>query len=535
MTTPTVTSSTDSQMHNNIMAAGSRDRPPMLVVGRYPQWHSQFLRYIDTRPNGEALRKCILSDKTPMNMSPENKAHFEAKKEAIHLILIGIGDEIYSTVDACQTAQEIWEAIERLQQGLARNANPLALVATAQADQDPYYQTSRVKDSAYHKEKMLLYKQAEQGVPLKAKHYDWLANTAKEVDEQELEAHYSYMAKIQEVLTAETGFNSRLVEQNKQNDVESDDERVTLANLKLDVDEYKKIQKQLKKASTTLAQELKECKAILAETSKSLRESISVQDSCLVALQNKQTKFEKYKAFNDRTIDYDKLERRLNETLGQLAQKDIEIKEGLKTKAYELLVFKEKRDELMKQSLLTKSHYEGLVKHKTKVITDLKRKEEHEIKKMLSMEKQLKFLNEVVYKRSQSIQTIHMMASKIVQLILFIVDSGCTKHMTGNLKLLCNFVEIFLGTVRFGNDQFAPILGYGDLVQGNVTINRVYYVECLNHILFSVGQFCDADLEVAFRKSTCFVRDLQGNDLLIGVAVGVNLRSSKDISLSFST
>ncbi|GJR11530.1 retrovirus-related pol polyprotein from transposon TNT 1-94 [Tanacetum coccineum] len=73
-----------------------------------------------------------------------------------------------------------------------------------------------------------------------------------------------------------------------------------------------------------------------------------------------------------------------------------------------------------------------------------------------------------------------------------------------------------MGTVRFGNDQFAPILGYGDLVQGNITINRVYYVEGLNHNLFSVGQFCDADLEVAFRKSTCFVRDLQGNDLLTG-------------------
>nr|GEZ46451.1 Gag-Pol polyprotein [Tanacetum cinerariifolium] len=60
----------------------------------------------------------------------------------------------------------------------------------------------------------------------------------------------------------------------------------------------------------------------------------------------------------------------------------------------------------------------------------------------------------------------------IVQLILFIVDPGCTKHMTGNLKMLCNFVEKFLGTVRFGIDQFAPILGYGDLVQGDVTINR---------------------------------------------------------------
>ncbi|GJR84260.1 retrovirus-related pol polyprotein from transposon TNT 1-94 [Tanacetum coccineum] len=104
----------------------------------------------------------------------------------------------------------------------------------------------------------------------------------------------------------------------------------------------------------------------------------------------------------------------------------------------------------------------------------------------------------------------------IVQLILFIVDSGCTKHMTGNLKLMCNFAKKYLGTVRFGNDQFALILGYGDLVQGNIMINRVYYVEGLNHNLFSVGQFCYADLEVAFRKSTCFDRDLQGNNLLIG-------------------
>nr|GEY95743.1 hypothetical protein [Tanacetum cinerariifolium] len=96
----------------------------------------------------------------------------------------------------------------------------------------------------------------------------------------------------------------------------------------------------------------------------------------------------------------------------------------------------------------------------------------------------------------------------LVEIFLFIIDSGCSKHMTENLKLLINFVEKFLGTVKFWNDQIAPILGYGDLVQ------RVYYVEGPNHNLFFVGQFCDADLEVVFRKSTCFIRDLKGNDLL---------------------
>nr|GEZ26290.1 integrase, catalytic region, zinc finger, CCHC-type, peptidase aspartic, catalytic [Tanacetum cinerariifolium] len=115
----------------------------------------------------------------------------------------------------------------------------------------------------------------------------------------------------------------------------------------------------------------------------------------------------------------------------------------------------------------------------------------------------------------------------LIEIVLFIVDSGCSKHMIGNLKLLINFVEKFLGTVKFGNDQIAPILGYGDLVQGAVTIKRVYYVEGLNHNLFSVGQFCDADLEVAFGKSTCFIRDLKGNDLLTGS------RGTDLLSLSF--
>nr|GEW18480.1 retrovirus-related Pol polyprotein from transposon TNT 1-94 [Tanacetum cinerariifolium] len=104
----------------------------------------------------------------------------------------------------------------------------------------------------------------------------------------------------------------------------------------------------------------------------------------------------------------------------------------------------------------------------------------------------------------------------LAKIVLFIVNSGCSKHMTGNLKLIINFVEKFLGTVKFGNDQIAPILGYGDMVQGAVTIKRVYYVEGLNHNLFSVGQFCDANLEVAFPKSTCYIRDLKGNDLLTG-------------------
>ncbi|GJW05976.1 retrovirus-related pol polyprotein from transposon TNT 1-94 [Tanacetum coccineum] len=416
MTTPITTSITDSQMHNNIMAAGSRDRPPMLATGRYAQWQS-LVPTMDDSP--EVLERT--SVETILNMSPGNKEHYQSEKEAIHLLLTEIEDEIYSTVDACKTTHDMWIAIERLQQGeslniqdvktnlfwefskftshdgesmesyysrfykmmnemirnnltvatmqkvneihaerIAKNANPLALVAAAQQYSDPYYQApkshksfaqpskqssstrshaftkykgkdiakpitppsesdseedsdseqsqrnkdmqknmaliakyfkkiykptnnnlrtslnlrnknvdtsprykndnktgqfknqrrvtiagaketigsqvvqqtmikcfnckkfghfskeyrkpKRTKDSTYHKEKMLLCKKAEKGVPLQAEQADWLEDIDEEIDEQELEAHYNYMAKIQEVSTADSGIDTEPLE-----------------------------------------------------------------------------------------------------------------------------------------------------------------------------------------------------------------------------------------------------------------------------------------------------------------------------------
>ncbi|GJY86277.1 hypothetical protein Tco_0500303 [Tanacetum coccineum] len=86
--------------------------------------------------------------------------------------------------------------------------------------------------------------------------------------------------------------------------------------------------------------------------------------------------------------------------------------------------------------------------------------------------------------------------------------------MTGDRSQLTNFVNKFLGTVEFRNDHVAKILGYGDYHFGNVTISRVYNVKGLGHNLFSVGQFCDSNLEVAFRQHTCFIRNIEGVDLL---------------------
>ncbi|GKA54253.1 retrovirus-related pol polyprotein from transposon TNT 1-94 [Tanacetum coccineum] len=104
----------------------------------------------------------------------------------------------------------------------------------------------------------------------------------------------------------------------------------------------------------------------------------------------------------------------------------------------------------------------------------------------------------------------------VIQIVLWYLDSDCSKHMTGDRSRLRNFVKKFIGTVRFGNDHFGAIMGYGDYVIGDSVISRVYYVEGLGHNLFSIGQFCDSDLEVAFRKHSCYVRNTDGVDLIKG-------------------
>ncbi|GJZ55381.1 retrovirus-related pol polyprotein from transposon TNT 1-94 [Tanacetum coccineum] len=334
---------------------------------------------------------------------------------------------------------------------LAKSANPLALVAAAQPYSDHYYQApksqrsnaqaskqssstrpsastrhkgkeiakpvtpqsekpKRVKHYTYHKEKMMMCKQAEQGVPI-------------------------FMAKIQEVLPEESSSTDQPLEQKDdsnvtpdslnicnnnnqvdQNAAECTDERVALANLianlTLDTEENKTIFKAIKESQRIIDSKTEGVPELTLMILVGLWGATGCRDSCLIAIQNKQNEFKKYKAFNDRTIDYDILQTKLNETLGLLARKDIDIKEGLKTKAYEISVVNQKHDELVKKSLLTKSQFEGQLKEKSKVILDLKVKEEKDIDKMIDMDKQIKFLNEILYKRNQSIQTIHMLAPK---------------------------------------------------------------------------------------------------------------------------
>nr|GEY21431.1 retrovirus-related Pol polyprotein from transposon TNT 1-94 [Tanacetum cinerariifolium] len=105
---------------------------------------------------------------------------------------------------------------------------------------------------------------------------------------------------------------------------------------------------------------------------------------------------------------------------------------------------------------------------------------------------------------------------QVVQIILWYLESGCSKHISGDRSQLINFVQKFLGTGKFRNDHVAKIMGYIDYKIGNMTISRVYSVDRLGHNLFLMGQFCDSDLEVAFHQHTCFISNLDGVDLLTG-------------------
>nr|GEU35398.1 E3 ubiquitin-protein ligase COP1-like isoform X2 [Tanacetum cinerariifolium] len=292
MTTPIITSTTDSQLHNNIIVAGSRDRPPMHAMRRYAQWRSCFLRYIDTRPNGDALRKCILEG--PYTLSTVVEA-IERLQQGESLNIQDVKTNLFwefgkFTSHDGETMKSYYTRLYKLVNEMirnnltvatiiARNANPLALVSTAQPNQDPYYQTpkshksyaptskaslpTRSHETTRNKGKDMAksiippsesaskedndHEQAQRdkdmnmndnqtgqfrnqrtvnvagarenvGSPIvqqtriqcfNCKEFD----TDEEIDEQELEAHYSYMEKIQEVPTADSCTDSEPLEQ----------------------------------------------------------------------------------------------------------------------------------------------------------------------------------------------------------------------------------------------------------------------------------------------------------------------------------
>ncbi|GKB24223.1 hypothetical protein Tco_0863624 [Tanacetum coccineum] len=305
MTTPITTNATDSQMHNNIIAAGLRDHPLMLATGRYAQWQSCFMRYVDTKPNGEALKICILQ--VPYKLS---NLIIPCQPAIDDFPVTVIGNDIYSSVDACKIAHDMWIAIE------SQECKSLALVAAAQQYSDTYYQTpkpnksyppslkqssstrshastrykgkeiakpvtppsksasvedsdpkqaqidkdmqnnlaliakkpKRAKEYTYHKENMLMCKQAEKGVPLRTEHKS--GSVAEPLEKVQPDADYNVFVNERQHFEQPESINDTYVvekddsnvipdssnmcdhdNQADQNAAECDDERVVLANL----------------------------------------------------------------------------------------------------------------------------------------------------------------------------------------------------------------------------------------------------------------------------------------------------------------
>nr|GEZ84923.1 hypothetical protein [Tanacetum cinerariifolium] len=264
----------------------------------------------------------------------KNKAHYETKKEAIHFLFTGIRDEIYSTVDACKTAHDMWITIKRLQQGESLNIQDVKTNLfwefgkfTSHDGESMKYKNDN-HSRQFRNQRTVTVVGARETIGSQVPTAD-LGTDTEPLEEVQYDAEYNMFAnERQHFEQPESISNTCVVEkvdsnvipnsssmcdndiQTDQNAKECDDEHAVLANLianlKLYVDENKKIQKQLKKANASLAHELKECKSILMETSKTLRKSNSTRCSCLVSLQNKQTELETYKTLNDRTVDYDK-------------------------------------------------------------------------------------------------------------------------------------------------------------------------------------------------------------------------------------
>nr|GEU41257.1 integrase, catalytic region, zinc finger, CCHC-type, peptidase aspartic, catalytic [Tanacetum cinerariifolium] len=425
---------TSTALHNAIMKVGGKDRPPMLA--------------------------------------PESTYKFKWTEKIVpvaEIVLTGINNDIYSIVDACPNACEMWKAIERLKLEwqrfliLVKKSQELKIVSYHKLyDILKKHQNKvdeiRAKRLAHHNKllprnrgKAIInsppptYDQeptmvAEDDKMSKEKEIDKLMDlislddTDDEPNDQELKAHYMYMAQIQEV-TSDTTDNSRPIFDAESLQKEQGDNNITIDSMDMSTN----------------------------------KETVDHDNDDLARehLKKFQAKLDRYHDVNYAL----KVEIDCAKAKGVISTTSIS------------------RPQLKSNQLEDRVMHNNSERKKQQV-------EDHR--------RSFKFSNNYI--------------------ILFITDSGCSKHMTRNLKLLSNFMEQFLDTVKFGNDQIEPILGYGDLVQENVTIKRVYYVEGLNHNLLSVGQFCDADLEVAFRKSTCYVRDLKGNDLLTG-SHGSNLYS----------
>ncbi|GJU52246.1 retrovirus-related pol polyprotein from transposon TNT 1-94 [Tanacetum coccineum] len=547
--------------------------------------------------NGDALRKCILKGlytptivttpvvpatedspavpeqttvETVTNMTLEKQSSlFEYKRSGFILILTGFGDEYTRMLNAYTRQRDSQtNPLHHLRSVLKKDSDPeqaqkdkdmrkiCSLICKANQETLQNLPTITSETSSNTRKQYVAttprYKNDNQTGPLWNK--EGSEYTDEEIDEQELEAHYSYMAKIQEVPNEDSGVDVEPLEQVQYdtddnvfaNDIQHFDQSEYISNTcavemgdsnvtpglldmcdnniqddqnDLDVDENKKIQRQLKKANATLAQELTECKSILAKTSRTLGESNSIRDIVI-----KRTMDELVKQSLLTKSHTKVLSRRITNRMVCLKDVMCFICISLSdldeiTELQCLYLHKVRECDCLAQKLSEQTEFE---REQYLEIQDLKVQLQDkniaisELKKLIdkckgkSMDTKFDKPSVVRQPNAQRIPKPSVLGKRTSN--VNVVCATCGKCVFNSNHDDC--VSKYLNDVnaRTKKPNGVPI----NLVQGNITIKRVYYVEGLNHNLFSVGQFCDADLEVAFRKSTCFVRDLQGNYLLTG-------------------
>ncbi|GJS64193.1 hypothetical protein Tco_0678757 [Tanacetum coccineum] len=356
----------------------------------------------------------------------------------------------------------------------------------------------RVKDYTYNKEKMLLCKQADKGVPLQAEQANCLEDTDEEIDEQELEARYSYMSKIQEVPTANSGTDTKPLEKTQ------NDSFKFVPELKQEMHADLKYVESLEKE----IDELESDKEKFSNMYDLLLQECVSQDVMYLKAQ-----------LQDKNIAISELKKLIEKCKGK----------SVETKLDKPSVFRQSNAQrIQKPSVLGKP---------TPFSDSLERKSFSKTKSVPKTN-----VSDGLSKPVTTQILPQTARQAIVQLILFIVDSGCTKHMTGNLMLLCNFVEKYQGFIT----SKASIIIFSRLVNFVMRIWRLIFgnllvlLEIFREMIYSLVIVDLISIQFVFKKplhQPQSVSSLKHHQLKHGYGIEefliltstINLLSNKDI------
>ncbi|GJQ92353.1 retrovirus-related pol polyprotein from transposon TNT 1-94 [Tanacetum coccineum] len=700
-------------LHNAIMEAGSKDRPPMLAPGNYVQWKSRIKRYIDTKPNSELIHHCLQNppytyqwaEKTvPVaegssettterymenykNVSQDIRDQLNAEAEAVQIILTGIDNDIYSTVDACPNACEMWKAIERLKQGESINVQDLEtnlywefgkFTSRDGESLESYYsrfykmmnelvrnqchvtnhqvnvqfllqlqpewqrfvtlvkQSQELKTVSYHKLYDILKQHQNEVNEIRAERLARTANPLALVAQQQPVYHH------QNHPTQNTQYSSTRSQQSTRNrgkaivtssaptyDPEpatvTEDEEMSkekeidklMALISLSFKKiYKPTNNNLRTSSNTSRANQDNSPRINRGTGYDNQRAVNVagarenvgtpvvQKSGIQCYNCKEyghvsRECQKPKRVKDAAYHKEKMLLCKQEEAGvQLNAEQADWKDdtddesertGMEDQLYvhgtvmfkDLKMFQaelDKYNDVNYASKFAKPGSSRKIKERNPRLYDIgcyidnlgyvspnsdddstkqliavpisTREPKQNVNQSVATSSKKTVATDFTVKKSRNItRKLYEQVSKTcswwypkytppgynwkpksqkenvnpnisMPLGNAYITANILEHKTPRCSTVSNTPlssnSFAARTVKFGNDQIAPILGYEDLVQGTITIKWVYYVEGLNHKLFSVGQFYDADLEVSFWKSTCYICDLKGNDLLTG-------------------